>query len=92
MTTITSDRYTDLQSDLTAVLAHITAIDTALASSGGISSTKEYSFDSGTGRQTEKFNSPLELIETRRGLVNERDRIRRILCGAGVMTQNTRRI
>ncbi len=90
MAQITSDRETDLEGDLAAVLAHIIAIDAALATAA-TSGTKQYSFDSGTGRQQETFNSPLELIGTRRNLVANRDYLRRALIGRTIMTQQLRR-
>lgn len=90
MPSITTDQLTDLQTDLTAVLAHITAIDAALTNFG-LTGTKSYIFDSGTGRQQETFNSPLELIDTRSRLRAERDYLRRALNGDTIIRQKLRR-
>lgn len=90
MTCITSQQKTDLQGDLAATIAQIDAIDATLSNSVLIK-TKEYSFDSGTGRQQEKFNTPMELINLRRSLVATRDLLRRKLNGTNVISQKTRR-
>ena len=91
MATITTDRKTDLDSDLAATLAHIAAIDAALATGATLSGTKSYAFDSGTGMQRETFNSPMELIETRKNLVATRDYLRRALNGTTIQRQQLRR-
>lgn len=90
MTVLTSDQRTDYENDLAAVLAHITAIDSALTNFG-LSGTKSYNFDSGTGRQQEQFSSPQELLDTRKRLIAERDLLRRILDGSSILTQKMRR-
>ncbi len=90
MACLTSDQITDVTGDLTAVLAHIAAIDAALAGPM-INGTKSYSFDSATGRQQETFSSLLELNETRQKLAATRDRLRRNVNGTSIMTTRLRR-
>jgi len=89
-TCITADRKTDLESDLAAVLANITAIDAAIlaVSLGG---TKSYSFDSGTGRAQEVFNNPMEMIKVRSSLIADRNYYRLALAGKTILRQQTRR-
>lgn len=90
MTCITSDQKTQIEADLAATIAHIAAIDAAL-SSGALSETKSYKFDSGSGSQQETFNSPLELITLRKSLVATRNLYQRQLRGTNIITQQTRR-
>jgi len=90
MTCITSERKTDLDNDLAAVLANITAIDTAIASFS-LGGTKSYSFDSGTGRSQEVFNNPMEMIKTRDSLIATRNYLRRALNGTSILRQQARR-
>ncbi len=90
MACVTTDQLADITGDLTAVLAHIAAIDAALAGPM-INGTKSYVFDSGTGRQQEVFASPLEMIETRSKLAATRDRLRRNVNGTSIMTTRLRR-
>lgn len=90
MTCITTDRKTDLEDDLVAVLANITLIDSAI-SSFALSGTRSYTFDGGTGRAQEVFNSPLEMISARKNLVATRDYLRRALTGTTLLRQQTRR-
>lgn len=91
MTCLTNDRILDLESDLSAVLAQIVAIDTALSGpvlSGG---TKSYKFDSGSGESQETFMDPMALIKMRKHAEASRDRIRRILSGKSIMRIRLRR-
>lgn len=90
MSCITTDRKTDLESDLTAVLADIIAMNTAI-SGVATSGTKSYSFDSGTGRAAQVFNSPMEMISARDRLIARRDYLRRALNGTTLIRQQTRR-
>lgn len=90
MTCITTDRKTDLDSDLAAVLADITAMNAAITAVS-VSGTKSYTFDSGTGRAQEVFNSPLEMISARDRLIARRDYLRRALSGTTLLRQQTRR-
>jgi len=91
MTCITTDRKTDLEADLAAVLIDITAMNTAIS---GVSTngTRSYSFDSGSGRAAEVFNSPMEMIDARNNLIARRDYLRRALNGTTLLRQQTRRI
>jgi len=91
MACITSQRKTDLESDLDAVLANITAIDAAILAFS-LSGTKSYSFDSGTGRAQEVFNNPMEMIKVRSNLTATRDLLRRQLNGTSIMRQQARRL
>ena len=90
MACITTQRKTDLENDLVAVLANITAIDASIASFA-LSGTRSYTFDGGTGRSQEVFNSPLEMLNTRKNLVATRDYLRRALTGTTLLRQQTRR-
>lgn len=91
MTCITKTRKTDLENDLTAVLANITALDTAIANFS-LSGTKSYSFDSGTGRAQEIFINPLEMIKSRDQLISRRNYLRRALNGTSIIRQQARRL
>jgi len=91
MTCITATRKTDLEADLTAVLANIIAIDSAIASFS-LAGTKSYSFDSGTGRAQEVFNNPMEMIKVRDSLTARRDYLRRALNGTSIIRQQARRL
>lgn len=91
MSYITSQRKADLESDLTATLLHIAAIDTAMTSAGSTAAVKSYSFDSGTGRQQETFTSFIELAKTRKSLAASRDLIRRLLGGTAIVRSQLRR-
>lgn len=90
MTCLTTDKKIDLEADLVSVLANITMIDTAI-SNIALSGTRSYTFDSGTGRAQEVFNSPLEMINVRKNLVATRDYLRRALNGTTLLRQQTRR-
>lgn len=92
MTCINSEDLTRWQADLAATEAQIAAIDIAILS-GPLNSNgvKEYTFDSGTGRQTEKFNSPQELFTLRKTLMNTRDLLVRKIRGTNLMTTSIRR-
>jgi len=90
MSCITAERKSTLESDLVAIKLQITAIDTAMAGAS-LSGTKSYSFDSGTGRASEVFNSPMELIDSRRRLAATRDRIQRELDGQSLLRTQVRR-
>ena len=91
MGSLTTDQRSDYEADLVAVLAHITAIDTAISSGLESAATQEYSFDAGTGRQSEKFRSPMELIDRRNALTSRRDLLRRILDGRTIQHQQVGR-
>ena len=56
-----------------------------------LNGTKQYSFDSATGRQQETFSDPLELIQTRRVVAATRDRLQRALDGLSSFTTRLRR-
>lgn len=90
MSYVTSDRKSDLESQLASTLAQIAAINTALAGAS-LSGTKRYEFDAGTGKQMEIFNSPLEMINALSKLEAKLSFIRRALGGQTVMTQQLRR-
>jgi len=91
MTCITTNRKTDLDNDLIAVLANITAIDAAILAFA-TTGTKSYTIDSGTGRAQQVFNSPLEMITTRDRLIAQRNYLRRALNGTSVLRQQARRV
>lgn len=91
MTCIRSEDYDDWTADLAACRAQIIAINATLADNTVLSGTKEYTFNSGTGNQTEKFNSPQDLINTLSILMARRDRLKRLLRGTGVLRSQTRR-
>lgn len=94
MAYITAERKADVESDLAAALAFIAWLDlniTDASSTGRSAGTRRYDFDSGTGRQSETFNSPIEMINSRKSEVATRDRLRRELGGQLIMTQQIRR-
>lgn len=91
MTFITSQRKKDLESDLVAVLAQITAIDTAMTKATETAATVSYTFDSGTGKQQEVFRDPIKIFELRKSLVARRDLIRSQLNGTAITTMQLRR-
>ena len=69
MAYITPQRKADVESDLAATLAFIAWLDsniTNASTTGRSVGTKRYDLDSGTGRQSETFNSPMELIDARK--------------------------
>lgn len=84
MSYINTENKENWEADLASTKAQIIAIDVALAGAaiGGILS---YSFDSGTGRQSETFNSPLELIKVRKSLSATRDLLIRKLNGTAIV-------
>jgi hypothetical protein len=91
MPCITSENKADWTADLVSVRAQITAINLTLAGSSALSGVSEYTFDSGTGRQTEKFNSPQELIKTLELLIARREYLKRKLNGTDILISATRR-
>jgi hypothetical protein len=92
MPTIRTDDYTDWTADLEAVRNQITAVNAVLADDTVLSGTKEYSFDSGTGIQREKFTDPAELInKVLPSLYARRDRLKRLLRGNGLLRGAMRR-
>lgn len=91
MLCILSEDKTDWTADLAATRAQIAAINATLANDSALAGTSEYTFDSGTGRQTEKFNSPQELITTLHRLINRRELLKRMLRGTNIITSQTRR-
>ncbi|RKY08360.1 MAG: hypothetical protein DRP56_04245 [Planctomycetota bacterium] len=91
MSCIRTEDHTDWTADLVAVRAQITAINAALADDTVLSGTREYSFDSGTGIQREKFSSPQDLIQTLSTLLARRDRLKRLLRGNGLLRGAMRR-
>lgn len=90
MACITTDRKTTVEADLVAIIAQIAAIDTAMTGPA-VSGTRSYSWDSGTGRASEVFSSPLELFDTRRKLAATRDRLQRELGGQSFLRTQVRR-
>lgn len=88
---ITSERKTTVQADLVAVIAQIAAIDSAMSGGGVLSGTKKYDFDSGSGRTSELFSSPLEMITARQRLAATRDRLERELNGNSIIRIQVRR-
>lgn len=86
----TADELTDLQGDLTAVLAQIAALQAGILV-GPVSGTISYIFDSGTGRQQEKFVSPIEASNALGALMARRDRLRRALSGQSLNSLRLRR-
>jgi hypothetical protein len=91
MAYITAERKAALEADLAAKNLQIAAMDAALATDPFATGTKRYDNDAGFGRQTQVFNSPLELIKARETLERARDKIMLILNGQSVMTQQSRR-
>lgn len=90
MAYITTERKAIVESDLAAVLAQIAAIQAAFLTYS-TNGTDSYTFDSGTGRQTEKFTSPMEMIKVLNGLEAKRDRLYRELNGKLLLHQKLRR-
>jgi len=90
MTCLTTERKTDLEADLVAVLANITLLDAAITGFA-LTGTRSYTFDSGTGKAQEVFNSPLEMITARERLIAQRNYLRRALDGTTLLRQQTRR-
>jgi len=86
----TSEELTDLQNDLIAVRAQITAIQAGILI-GPVSGTISYIFDSGTGRQQEKFVSPIEASDALGKLMARRDRLVRALSGQSLTSLRLRR-
>jgi hypothetical protein len=68
----------------------ITACQNALLETG-LSGTKKYSFDAGTGRMEEIFMSASELTETLRQLMATRDRLQRMTDGTTLQSVRFRR-
>jgi len=92
MPCIRTEDKSDWTADLAAVRAQIAAINTVLSSDTVLSGTKEYSFDSGTGIQREKFTDPAELInKVLPALYARRDRLKRLLRGNGILRGAMRR-
>lgn len=91
MTCIISEDRIDWEADLAATRAQITAINATLANASALSGTSEYSFDSGTGRQSEKFSSPQELIQTLHLLIARRELLKRKLRGTDIVRSQVRR-
>jgi len=86
----TTDELTDLQNDLVVTLAQIVALSASIVK-GPMSGTVSYNFDSGTGRQQEKFSSPMEANNALGQLMARRDRIRRALSGQSLSSLRLRR-
>lgn len=92
MTCISSTDRDDWQADLESTRAQIAAINSFLASDQGLAGgVSEFVFDSGTGRQSTKFNSPQEMIEALHRLVARRELLKRKLGGRDIMRTQTRR-
>lgn len=91
MGSLTTDQISDYTADLARVIAYIALLNTAILSGLDSAATQEYSFDSGTGRQSEKFRSPLELMDRLNALEARRDLLRRILGYRVVYKQQVRR-
>ena len=91
MPCIRTEDKSDWTVDLAAVRAQISAINAVLSSDTVLSGTQEYSFDSGTGTQREKFSSPQDLISTLSILYARRDRLKRLLRGNGILRGAMRR-
>jgi hypothetical protein len=90
MSYITTENKEKWTADLAAIISQIAAIDAAMITAA-TSGTKSYSFDSGTGRQQETFNSPLELVATRQKLAATRDLLQRKLNGIAISRMQLRR-
>lgn len=86
----TAEELTDIQNDLAATLAQITALQAGILV-GPVSGTISYIFDSGTGRQQERFISPIEASDALGRLMARRDRLRRQLSGQSLTSQRLRR-
>ena len=86
----TTEELLDLQNDLTAVLLQITALEAGILA-GPVSGTISYVFDSGTGRQQEKFVSPIEASDALGRLIARRNRLRRALSGQSLTSLRLRR-
>ena len=91
MPCIRTDDKTDWTADLVAVRAQISAITTVLADDTVLSGTSEYSFDSGTGTQREKFRSPQDLLSQLSILYARRERLKKLLRGNGILRGAMRR-
>lgn len=87
---ITQDRKTLVEAELVAIIAAIVAIDAGMAGPA-LSGTKRFDLDSGTGRASEVFSSPLELIAARQKLAATRDRLQRELDGRLLIRAQVRR-
>ncbi len=90
MAYITSDRKAIVESDLASVLAQIAALQAAFLAYS-TNGTDSYTFDSGTGRQQEKFTSPMEMSKVLSSLEAKRDRLIRELGGKLLLHQQLRR-
>lgn len=90
MACITTDRKTTLEADLARVIKHIAAMETAL-DGPTLSGTKSYSWDSGAGRASEVFESPMIMIRQITVLEAKRDRIIRALNGGSLLRTQVRR-
>jgi len=92
MTCILSEDQADWQADLDATRAQITAINASLASGmPAINGIIEITFDSGTGRTTERYASPQSMISSLHELINYRELLKRKLRGTAVVRGQTRR-
>lgn len=88
---LTTQQRTDYTSDLARTIAYIALLDDAILSGLDSAATQEYTFDSGTGRQQEKFRSPMELLDRMKSLEARRDLLRRLLGCRVITQQQTRR-
>ena len=91
MSCITTENKTKWTADLARTIAIIDAIDAAFLAAADKATVSSYIFDSGTGRQSENFRSPLELIDALRRLEAKRDKLQRFLNGTAVTRMQLRR-
>ncbi len=76
----TAQQIIDIATDLASTRLMITAVQGALLATG-LSGTKKYSFDAGTGRMEEIFMSAMELVDVMQRLTATRDRLQRMTDG-----------
>lgn len=88
---LTTQQRTDYTADLARVVAYITLLNTAILSGLDSAATQRYDFDAGTGRQSEVFRSPMELMDRLNALESRRDLLRRLLGCRAIMHQQVRR-